>query len=79
MNGTDQQVTNGGELRISKKRIEGMRGRLEDQALELSRLALDLNQRRAITVVVVKRLLFTVQSLDLEIRELNGIEAGQLR
>jgi hypothetical protein len=78
VNGTDE-VTNGGELRISKERIKGMRSRLEDQALELSRLALDINQRRTITVVILKRLSFVVQSVDLEIRELTAIEESRLQ
>lgn len=67
------------ELRISKKRIADFRSRMEDQCIQLSRLALTVNQRRMINREIAEHILVAVRYLDIEVRELSAIENGQLR
>jgi hypothetical protein len=68
-----------GVLLLDAKRIEQMRRRLEDQSLELSRLALGVERRHISAGEISKTLLLTVRSLDLEMRELEGIQCGRLQ
>lgn len=66
-------------LLLDAKRIKEMHRRLEVQSLDLSRLALDVDRRHISAADIVKHLLFTVRFLDLELRELEGIETGRLQ
>ena len=72
-------ATRPAQVVLEKKRIENMKSRLEDQSIQLSRLAILANQQRISHGDIAKNLVLAVQSLDLELRELSGIEIGQLR
>ena len=79
MGNAGEDGTQGDRLMLEKKRIANIKSRLEDQSIQLSRLAILTNQQRISHVDIAKNLVLAVQSIDLELRELGGIEVGLLR
>jgi hypothetical protein len=79
--GETNRGASSGVVRVPKKQIEEMRGRVENECVHLSRLALAANHKTMIEspAYFAEHLLLAVYALDLEIRALASIEAGELR